>query len=154
MASRNDWGRLPGIIRRFHQDSGLSNEQIIRGTFFKLAGAIFDDTPVDEGITLANWYFTKGQPSRQYDESRRRTRRGEDDAEREVDRLGDILGETLYLTNNSPNILTLEFGGYVDAGGNPANGPRTQGGFSSQAPNGMVRQNVRRFRRILDEEAS
>lgn len=150
--AKNGWDRLPDVIREFAEDSLLTNEQIIRGTMIKLAGFIAEDTPVDEGITRGNWYITSGAPSKQFDESNAKPNKGAAEFTAEMDAIGDALAKPLYLTNNAPNIIPLEYGGYKDAQGNPANGPRTQGGYSIDAPSGMVRKNVKRFKRIIAEE--
>lgn len=152
--ARNDWKLLPDIIEKFKEKSELSNEQIIRGTFIKLAGAISNDTPVDEGITRGNWYITATQPSTKYDPDTAKPNKGEAEFTSELSRTDNILGKSLYLTNNSPNILVIENGGYVDANGSPANGEKTSGGYSKKAPNGMVVVNITRFAKIIKEEAS
>lgn len=150
--ARNDWKLLPDIIKEFHEKSTLTNEQVIRGTFIKLAGAIAEDTPVDEGITRANWYITAGQPSSEYNPDTKKPNKGETEFENELNRIDDVFDDNLFLTNNSPNILVIENGGYVDSEGNPANGPKTTGGFSSKSPNGMVAVNLKRFSAIIKEE--
>lgn len=152
--ARNDWQLLPAIIENFRKETELSTEQIIKGTIFALGGAIIADTPVDEGITRGNWYFTKAGPSRNYNPNAQNITDGESYARNEVEALGDILGQTIYLTNNAPNILVLENGGYLNSSGSPANGPKTVAGYSKQAPAGMVRVNLRRFGRIIENEAS
>jgi hypothetical protein len=48
------------------------------------------------------------------------------------------LGSLTWLSNNLPYIEKLEYGGYPD-------GPNTIGGFSKQAPAGMVRVNMARI---------
>lgn len=47
-------------------------------------------------------------------------------------------GRVFYLSNNLPYIRHLEYGLYGNPQGS-ANGPKTIGGFSKQAPAGMVR---------------
>lgn len=151
--ARNDWKLLPDIIKKFQEESELSNEQIVRGTFIKLAGAISNDTPVDEGITRGNWYITTSQPSVAYNSNKKDKSKGESEFQAELSKTKDIMGKSLFLTNNSPNILVLENGGYLDANGSPANGPKTSGGYSKKAPNGMVVTNITRFARIIKEQA-
>lgn len=50
-------------------------------------------------------------------------------------------GRVFYLTNNLPYIRHLEYGLYGTPQGS-ANGPKTIGGFSKQAPAGMVRVTI------------
>lgn len=143
------WDKLPKLIEKFQRESGMTAEQVIRGTFFKLAGAIISDTPVDEGITQGNWYFTEGSPSSSYDKD---SKRKQDEITQPINS-ADI-SSTWYLTNNSPQILVLENGGYKNAEGAPANGPNTVSGYSKQAPRGMVVVNITRFGKIIAEETS
>ena len=51
------------------------------------------------------------------------------------------------MANNLPYAHVIEYGGY------PGDGPNTVGGFSKQAPAGVVRVNVARFEAILEEQA-
>ena len=52
------------------------------------------------------------------------------------------------LANNLPYANVIEYGG------SPGDGPNTVGGFSKQAPQGVVRVNVLRFQQLIDEEAA
>lgn len=52
------------------------------------------------------------------------------------------------LTNNKSYAAIVEYGGY------PGDGPNTVGGYSKQAPAGMVRTNITRFNTLLNEEAA
>jgi hypothetical protein len=52
------------------------------------------------------------------------------------------------LANNLPYANVIEYGGYQ------GDGPNTVGGFSKQAPQGVVRVNVLRFQQLIDEEAA
>ena len=65
---------------------------------------------------------------------------------------GDLLSlknwETITLTNNLPYAKVIEFGGY------PSSGPNTVGGYSKQAPAGVVRVNSLRFQSLIREEAA
>ena len=53
---------------------------------------------------------------------------------------------TFTATNNMPQSEVIEFGGYND-------GPKTVGGYSKQAPQGVLRVNIMRFNKLLDDEA-
>ena len=59
-------------------------------------------------------------------------------------------GNVFYLTNNLPYIGKLEYGGYP----NPSNGSKTVGGFSTQAPEGMVRVSIENFQQGLNKSIS
>ena len=53
-------------------------------------------------------------------------------------------GQTIWLTNSMPYARKLEYGEYGNPKGS-ANGPKTQNGFSTQAPDGMVRLTVQAY---------
>ena len=56
---------------------------------------------------------------------------------------GYILGDTITIRNQEPYAQKLEYGGYGD-------GPKTVGGFSTQAPAGMMRVGALSFKQHLN----
>jgi len=120
-------------------------EAATRGASIKLFSAIIKATPVDEGRARGNWFATGQQPSNKKTTKIDLTGDGAIN-----DASGVIVGikdwSRFTLTNNLPYIEKLEFGGYND-------GPNTTGGYSKQAPQGMVRVNINRFNKLLNEEA-
>lgn len=129
-------------IEAFAKKANMSVEKTIRGTSIKLFSAIILASPVDTGRFRANWQASNERP-----------------ASGEVNGFSDPVNKVatyingapfaneFTLANNLPYAYKLEFGGYT------GNGPNTVGGYSKQAPQGMVRINVARFQRILDEQA-
>ena len=129
-------------IEAFAKKANISIDRAIRGTSIKLFSAVILASPVDTGRFRANWQASNERP-----------------ASGEVNGFADPVNKvTTYingapfaneftLANNLPYAYKLEFGGYT------GDGPNTTGGFSKQAPNGMVRVNVARFQRLLDEAA-
>ena len=63
------------------------------------------------------------------------------------------LGQTMTLTNNLPYANTIEFGLYADSIGY-ADGAKTINGFSKKAPAGMVRVNVLRWNKYIEEQVN
>lgn len=59
-------------------------------------------------------------------------------------------GQTIYLTNSMPQAYVIEFGLYGNPPGS-ANGDKTVGGFSKQAPAGMVRLTTQNFKDYVRE---
>lgn len=111
---------------------GLS-EQVVRKICFDLASKIIYRTPVDTGRARANWQASINAPNLSQLTS---TDKGGGSAVlRAVDTAKDAPGNIFYLTNNLPYIMKLEYGGYND-------GPKTMGGYSRQAPRGMVRISI------------
>jgi hypothetical protein len=118
--------------------------------YIKGLQAIVFATPVhfkDGGRLRNNWFLTVGQPSS-------KTRGGSTSGSSSLGELGkmptNILDKKVYFTNNLPYANTIEYGGYP----NPAElgtwtGNKYQklsaGGYSRQAPNGMVRINIKKM---------
>lgn len=132
-------------VKNFADSFIDGSEQVVRGTTIKLFTAIIKSTPVDEGRARANWFTTGQKPS-----DRKTNKKDEQGASsiNEVNRV--VVGikdwSKFTLTNNLPYIEVLEFGGYNE-------GPKTINGYSRQAPNGMVRVNIARFNKLLEQEA-
>lgn len=57
---------------------------------------------------------------------------------------GFKVGQKIFITNSLPYARVIEMGLYGKPPGN-ANGPKTVGGFSKQAPAGMVRLTVQEY---------
>ena len=93
---------------------------------------IIKRTPVDTGGTRGNWQFASGRkPKGVVNKS------GQEAMSEMVQGVQEWMPDkhTAYFANNVPWILKLENGGY-------GKGPKTTGGYSKQAPNGMVKVSV------------
>jgi len=132
-------------IKKFADQFEGGAEEAMRGVSIKLFSAIIKSSPVDEGRFRANWFPSGATPAK--------------DVTTNVDKTGSnaisnmttsVQGQADWsafsLTNNLPYSEVIEFGGYND-------GPNTTGGFSKQAPAGVLRVNVLRFNQLLDAEA-
>jgi hypothetical protein len=100
-------------------------------------------TPVDSGRARANWQVTIGSAASgtvQIDDTNGSATMTRATAASRGFRAGDVI----YLTNNLPYIMKLEEGGYPD-------GPKTVGGFSRQAPAGMVALTVQEFAIVVNQ---
>jgi len=110
-----------------------ANEKTVRGTTIKLWEAITLSSPVDQGRFRANWFASYGDTSKV-------TNNTDKSGQKTISRnKKDVLGQADYsqftLTNNLPYSERLEYG------------------YSDQAPSGMVRMNVKRFNRLIEQEA-
>jgi len=140
-------------------------ETAVRGTTLKLFKNIVKDSPVDEGRFRGAWVPTGARPS---------TRVGG------VDKSGDATiaeiiaittllkdWSTFTLTNNLPYANKIEFGLYPNPpkkgswvkgkgkGKNRTKGHyeiNTTNGYSDQAKSGVVRVNIARSNKLLEEE--
>ena len=120
-------------------------EDAVRGTAIALGDAIVDSSPVDEGRFRGNWFATGQQPSTRVTSNTDKSGTGTKKKMQSV-----IMGlkdwSVITITNNLPYAEVIEFGGYKD-------GPKTTGGYSKQAPQGVVRINTMRFNKLLADEA-
>lgn len=118
----------------------------VKRTFaFMLYSAVVKKTPVDTGRARGNWNVSVGSPDYSVSDTKTKTPKIQS-PEQMPKAPGDA---AIYIANNLPYIKTLEFGGYpspVEKGTwvkKGKSGPghyeiRSEGGFSKQAPQGMV----------------
>jgi hypothetical protein len=109
--------------------------EIFRRVIFK--------TPVDLGGARANWQASIGSPASGTLDT------VDKDGNATVAKANAVIaaaksGDTIYLANNLEYIVKLEDGGYPD-------GPKTVGGFSRQAPAGMVALTVQEFAQVVNQ---
>ena len=136
-------GSFEDDLKRIRIKTVRDLDQIGRKVALELFSRVIYKTPVDEGRARANWQVTIGTTASGTVEIDDKS--GSATMSRAVaDSRGFKAGDTIFLTNNLPYILTLEQGGYSD-------GPKTVGGFSRQAPNGMVALTVQEFSAIVNK---
>ena len=128
-----------------------SMHQVIKATALSIFSDVILSTPVDTGRARGNWQFTTLGPAigvvghTASAEPNAPTTGGSRHGERIALQVERSNTDGYYLTNNLPYIRVLEYGGY------PGDGPKTVGGFSKQAPAGMVRKNAARHKqRVAD----
>ena len=139
-------------ISKFIDKTSKTADAEVRKICLDLLTGIVLKTPVDTGRARANWFTSIGSPSNETtnftaDAGRGITAPNQSAASiTAISRGGaDIAkatGNILWITNNLPYIYRLEFGTYNA-------GPKTAGGFSRQAPAGMVRVTVNDITRQL-----
>jgi hypothetical protein len=122
-------------------DSGLK----LYAIFFGGGSEIIKETPVDTGRTRNSWFVTQGQPF-SMTSGRSANKSGSGSLSSLNTMPTNVLNNKIYITNNMPNIIPLEFGGYP----NPSKGKKTSGGYSKQlipfnTPKGWVRSNLIRM---------
>ena len=117
-------------------------------------GEIVDVAPVhfkDGGRLKNNFFLTQKTPSSRTTDTA--SEAGSNSHSQITKMPKDVLNKTIYFTNNLPYANLVEYGGYplkrVQGGGTYiGNGKRqylSQGGYSQQAPEGMVRVNIKRM---------
>ena len=158
-------GALNNILERFDQKNISSADKVMRETVKNMFGSIIEDTPVGDfdpkhgGTLKGAWQLTVGSPAsgRINRLMPTRTRRN-----LRVPRIVTKTGTNrVFLTNNEAYINVVEYGGYTKS---PKRGTldkrtgryqiRSKGGYSKQAPKGMVRRNMNKARRFLEEAAN
>ena len=133
-------------VRAFASRANMSVERTVKGTAIKLFSAVIKSSPVDTGRFRANWTAAGVQPSTVTTDMTDKS--GSAATGAMVNYINSAKGQTVFtMANNLPYAHVIEYGGY------PGDGPNTVGGFSKQAPQGVVRVNVARFDAILEEQA-
>lgn len=129
-------------LSRFCKKYDTDIKLVIRKISFEAFKRIVLRTPVDTGRARANWGVKVGSPTtfaiESFDKSGTATLKTASDGTMAWDCTG-----SLFFTNNLPYIGTLEYGGFPISSGA---GSKTSGGFSTQAPNGMVRVTLEEMR--------
>jgi hypothetical protein len=134
-------------VSAFCEKAKKNPETVMRAVSIKLFSAIIKGSPVDTGRFRMNWQASGSSPaSGTIPGTDVSGDKASSDAANFVTATSDW--QELTLTNNLPYAEVLEFGGY------PGDGPNTIGGYSKQAPAGMVRVNITRFNTLLNEEAA
>ena len=129
-------------IRRIAEKKGVEAEEIVKGLYGDAVLDVVSTTPVDSGFAKGSWVPSINAAS--------------SDLPQEEDPNGNIInqklesvksqfknGDTLFLVSNAPYMEKLEYGGYSQ--GPNSTDKTTSNGYSTQAPNGMVRLAVRQI---------
>lgn len=129
-------------------------QKVRRSFVYLLYANIVKRTPVDTGRARGNWVVSAGSPSEEVDEQKKEARYTSKNDIPAVE--GD---DSAFITNNLPYINTLEYGGYPkdpkrgslvkDKSGKRRYIIKSKGGFSKQAPNGMVGVTVAEASRLF-----
>lgn len=133
-------------VRNFVEKTKRNNETVMRQVSFKLFSAIIKASPVDTGRFRMNWQAAGATPA---DGITQATDQGGGKA---ISNAGEYVLKApnwfeFTLTNNLPYANVIEYGGY------PGDGPNTIGGYSRQAPAGIVRITIKQFNKLLEEES-
>jgi hypothetical protein len=135
MATHRSGASFAIAIDQWCKKANKSVDKATRAITFEIFGRVIRRTPVDTGAARTNWQVGINQMPAGIVT-------GSGDAVGIMkSALGEgLAGKVIYLVNNLPYIGVLEYGGYP----NPPKGGegKTVGGFSKQAPAGMVRVTV------------
>ena len=156
---------LERVLRKYDKLSLKSADKILSKVTLDIFGGVIEDTPVGdfdpdhEGTLKGSWMVTKRTPSSSR-VNRQMPRRKGDSIKKQISNKMATRNIPMFLTSNSPYVNVVEWGGYIK---NPTLGTynkvtrrheiRSIGGFSKQAPRGMVRRNAKRFNRLIKRAA-
>lgn len=141
-------------VAKFAQRTKQDLRTVVKGIVVEAFSSVVLMTPVDKGRARANWQVSVNVPASGTTEAVDPTG-GEVLAK--IKALDVQLGNTYFLTNNLPYAGTLEYGGYPVPvkKGTYVKGVgyviKSEGGFSKQAPAGMVRVTMARIQTIVED---
>jgi len=123
-------------------------ETVARKATLELFTAVVRMSPVDTGRFRANWNVSQGAPDTAVTESTDKGR-----AQTEVNKVQTLpIGGVTYLSNSLPYAVVLEYGQYPNPPkmgskkrGEAGMAVHVRGGYSMQAPQGMVRISAMQF---------
>lgn len=140
-------------LDRFVNKTEQELEDQITAILLKLNSLVITRTPVDKGDARNAWIATLGSASGSI---------GKGDSLNKANSIAaGAAGKIYWLANNNPYISVLEYGGYPDP---PKKGSwnksrhqwdiKSSGGYSKQAPEGMVRISMIEIKRYIDRGVS
>ena len=129
-------------IKEVWEKAQAMAEEYVKSSFTQAVARtykeIVDKTPIDSTDTQQNWEINYGygfqKPRGDY----------EGKLQTIIDKDKYKLGTTIIIRNQTPYAHMLEYGGYGP-------GPKTVGGFSKQAPKGMMRISALKFKQYLKQ---
>lgn len=134
-------------VKAFCDKAKKNPEIVMRQVSIKLFSAIIKASPVDTGRFRMNWQASGSAPASGT------TVATDQSGGKAISAVAEYVLKSpdwseFTLANNLPYANVIEYGGY------PGDGPNTVGGFSKQAPQGVVRVNITRFNALLEQEAA
>lgn len=120
-------------LERYIKQKKLDAHKVARQAFFEVALDVIQNTPVDTGFAKGSWTFSENSTRPTFNASK------DPQGSNAISRLSSGLdgateGATLYLLSNLVYMPRLEYG------------------WSMQAPNGMVRVAVARFKQAVKDQ--
>jgi len=142
-------GNFSKQINAYVLKTKTNTRDVFHGIVEEVFEKIVERTPVDadptehRGQTKANWQIGEGQAPSGIIEQQDPT--GSATIEREVGKLENSLADTIWIVNNEKHTRALEFGLYPKS----SQSGKTVGGYSKQAPRGMVRVTLAEYPQIF-----
>ena len=139
------------------QDFQTAALEAAQDLHFKIVG----DTPIDSGQAASNWILSvnSSDDTVRDDTSYRNLKEASATVKDAIASGAEV--KSIHITNSLPYIRHLEYGLYKQREDAPKqgsnvtnNGYRTLNGYSTQAPNGMLRKNVESFTKMFNARAA
>lgn len=132
-------------IAEFAAKAKANMETVVRKTTYEAFASVIAKSPVDSGRFRANWNVSSQAIDTSTSESTDAGR-----AQGEINKALSLpVGGVTYIANSLPYARTLEYGLYPNP---PKSGTgKTSGGFSIQAPQGMVRLTQAEFNDFIQK---
>ena len=132
-------------LKAFAKKTGQKTQDVFRQVAFELSVDVINRTPVDMGGAKGSWTPSINTVSNSSGQKGDLTgSKAIGSVRNKVKNLKN--GNTFFLISNLEYIGVLEYGGYTSQGEKT-----TSDGYSTQAPNGMVRIAADNFQKQLDE---
>jgi len=136
---------LNSVIKDFSDKTKAKINKGIRNSLVLTWGDIIEQTPVDKGGARGGW-IVADSPSKE--RGRKSKVKGRSYVRKQTAKL-DLLKQRMVLFSNIPYIRMLEYGGYSTKNSDKPSSKVTSKGYSKQAPKGMVRRNVMKWKSNL-----
>jgi hypothetical protein len=145
-------------LEQLAKRANLDLERIIKMSTLYIFGQVVYRSPVDTGRFRANWVCTYNRIAEGFtrDTTDKKGDRTVNTIENQINRFP--VGGVMWLSNSLPYAMTLEYGGYPNPPkmgskkrGEAGIAVHVQGGYSMQAPQGMVRITAREFADAVQE---
>jgi hypothetical protein len=146
-----DVTELNAAIAKVVEEAGIDVTVAQRKIVLDILTGVVRKTPVDEGPTRANWQVTVGRDTRREAEN-------SDPVATGASAIASLAPfQLVFVVNNKPNVVVLEFGLFDPKNPGPTKDKRRKGktlvrdGFSTQAPGGMARLTLDEIKRSLTD---
>lgn len=128
-------------IKAFRDKALLNVNTVVQESTVNIATALVERTPIDTTALRANWQFTVGAPGMEADYALQDlSPSGTDTSNALAAQIREIpAGNVTYVINNLSYMEKIEYGLYTNASGGKRTSGKTVGGYSTQAPAGVIK---------------
>lgn len=127
-------------IRAFNAKTLRNIDGVVQESTVNITAALVENTPVDTTALRANWRFAVGEASSETDYlAEDHSPNGSDTVRVLAEEIRSVPAGGITRVSNALNYMGLiEFGLYTSSSGGKRTSYRTVGGFSTQAPAGVI----------------